>query len=210
MEKSKPSTFVIRDMETMRVISDPIRAQVFEALLSQPQTVRQVAEKLGMSASKLYYHFNLLEKFAFIRVHETRQVGNLIEKIYAVTSPIIDVDPSIFSFPSGEHNEQLLTIVRDTIDATREDLMRSLQARFYALEQGEPPKPRRVALNRLRSHLSDEQAARFLTKLQQLLEEFDQSDDQEGQDNQTYSLMIAFYPNFYYPAESPSSKSEES
>jgi len=209
MEKSSPPAFVIRDMETMRVISDPIRAQIFEALLHQAQTVRQVAEKLGMSASKLYYHFNLLEKFGFIRVQETRQVGNLIEKIYAVTSPTIDVDPDLFSFPSGEHNEQILTIIRDTIDATREDLLRSLQARLYALEQGQPPKPRRVVLNRLRSNLSDEQAARLLNRIEELLREFEQSDEKESQDNQPYSLMIAFYPSFYYPAESHSGNSEE-
>ncbi|HAD06848.1 MAG TPA: hypothetical protein DCE76_06780 [Anaerolineaceae bacterium] len=209
MENSPSSMFIIRDMETMRVISDPIRAQIFEALLNQPQTVRQVAEKLGLSASKLYYHFNLLEKFGFILVQETRQVGNLIEKIYSVTSTAIEVDPTLFSFPSGEHDEQLLSIVRDTIDATREDLLRSLQARLYALEQGEPPKPRRVVLNRLRSHLSDEQAARLLAKIQELLSEFEQSDEKEGQGNQSYALMIAFYPSFYYPAENRAGRPEE-
>ncbi|GIV64203.1 MAG: winged helix-turn-helix domain-containing protein [Chloroflexota bacterium] len=209
MDKSSPSAFIIRDMETMRVISDPIRAQIFEALLPQPQTVRQIAEKLGMSASKLYYHFNMLEKFGFIQVQETRQVGNLIEKIYAVTSPTIDVDPSLFSFPSGEQNEQLLNIIRDTIDATREDLLRSLQARLYALEQGQPPKPRRVLLNRLRSNLSEAEAQRLLTKIEELLREFEQSDEGEAPDNQVYSLMIAFYPGFYYPAENPSGGVEE-
>lgn len=208
MEKSASPAFIIRDMETMRVISDPIRAQIFEALIHQSQTVRQVAEKLGMSASKLYYHFNMLEKFGFIFVQDTRQVGNLIEKIYAVTSQTIDVDPNLFSFPSGEHNEQLLTIVRDTIDATREDLLRSLQARFYALEQGEPPKPRRLLLNRLRSNLSDEQAARLLTKIEELLNEFEQSDEKESPDNQSYSLMVAFYPSFYFPAENQSGTAE--
>jgi hypothetical protein len=119
------------------------------------------------------------------------------------------VDPTLFSFPSGEHDEQLLSIVRDTIDATREDLLRSLQARLYALEQGEPPKPRRVVLNRLRSHLSEEQAARFLTKIQELLSEFEQSDEKEGPSNQSYALMIAFYPSFYYPAENRTGSSEE-
>ncbi len=209
MENTSAPTFIIRDIETMRVISDPLRAQIFEVLIRQPQTVRQVAERLGMTASKLYYHFNLLEKFGFIRVFETRQVANLIEKVYTVTSKTLDVDPNLFSFPAGEQNESLMSIVRGTIDTTREDLIRSLQARLHALEHGEKPQPRRVVLNRQQAHLTPTQAEQFLSRIEELLNEFEQADQGESEDSQLYAMMIAFYPGFYFRGEAEQSTVEE-
>lgn len=209
MENTSAPTFIIRDIETMRVISDPLRAQIFEVLIRQPQTVRQVAERLGMTASKLYYHFNLLEKFGFIRVFETRQVANLIEKVYTVTSKTLDVDPNLFSFPAGEQNENLMSIVRGTIDTTREDLIRSLQARLYALDHGEKPHPRRVVINRQLAHLTQTQAEQFLRRIEELLKEFEDADQGESEDSQLYAMMIAFYPSFYFRGEAVHSTVEE-
>ena len=58
-------------------------ARLIEALddLSEPSTpappaVNQVAGKLGLSNSRLYYHFNLLEKHGLIEVVETHMVNN--------------------------------------------------------------------------------------------------------------------------------------
>ncbi len=208
MKETHSSTFLVRDMDTLRVISDPTRAQIFEMLAREAGTVRHVAEKMGLAASKLYYHFNLLEKHGLIRVCETRQVGNLIEKWYSTVADSIDFDPELFSFNSPERNENVMSVVRTTIDATREDLIRSLQARFQALEQGSPQKERHVVLSRTQVRISDEQAAFFQQKVTELIQELEQSDQglASGRDDlQPYAMTIVFYPNFYYRDEpSPS------
>ncbi|MEN4012976.1 MAG: helix-turn-helix domain-containing protein [Chloroflexota bacterium] len=201
MKKSPSAAFLIRDMETLRVISEPTRAQVFDILAGEPQTVRQVAQKMGLAASKLYYHFNLLEKHGLIQVHETRQVANLIEKVYRAVAAEIDVDPEIFSSQSGDRNENLMAIVRATIDATREDLIRSLQARFLALEQDSPKKERHLVISRNQAYISDEQAEYFRQKVHDLLKELEQADlgaHSGREDVQLYALMAAYYPNFYF------------
>lgn len=53
---------MVRDYDTLKVIADPLRAQIVAILLHEPLNMRQVAERLGLAASKLYYHFGLLEK----------------------------------------------------------------------------------------------------------------------------------------------------
>ena len=54
--------FVVKDLETMKVVTHPLRLQILEYLLAQPRTVKEIAEEIGTTPTKLYYHINLLEK----------------------------------------------------------------------------------------------------------------------------------------------------
>lgn len=51
---------IITDLETLKVLADPLRLSIIE-YLSRPGTVKKIAEKLDKPPTKLYYHFNLLE-----------------------------------------------------------------------------------------------------------------------------------------------------
>ena len=73
MENDK-SILLITDRSTLKVIADPLRAQIFEALTTGAYTIRQISEKLNLAPSRLYYHFALLEKHGLIHVVETRKV----------------------------------------------------------------------------------------------------------------------------------------
>ena len=44
--------FVIKDLETLKVITDPLRFQILEILGEEPQTVKSVADKLGMTSNR--------------------------------------------------------------------------------------------------------------------------------------------------------------
>jgi len=197
MKKSKaPKAFKIKDLETLRALSDPLRMQIVE-LLSENQTVKQVAEKLGLTPGKLYYHFNTLEKLGLIEVVETHMVANIVEKVYHSNADMVNVDPSLFSFSKEGENESLNMVISSTIDATRDDLIRSLQARQFQLEQGAEEQPRRVIINRVISRLPEERVAEFQDRLVALLKEFE-DEKNTSSDLQPYALTVAFYPSFYY------------
>lgn len=197
MKKSKaPKSFQIKDLETLRALSDPLRMQIVE-LLSENQTVKQVAEKLGLAPGKLYYHFNTLEKLGLIEVVETHMVANIMEKVYHSNADMVNVDPSLFSFSKEGENESLNMMISSTIDATRDDLIRSLQARQFQLEQGAEEQPRRVIINRVISRLPEERVAEFQDRLVALLKEFE-NEKNTSSELQPYALTVAFYPSFYY------------
>jgi DNA-binding transcriptional ArsR family regulator len=197
MKKSKiPKSFQIKDLETLRALSDPLRMQIVE-LLSENQTVKQVAEKLGLAPGKLYYHFNTLEKLGLIEVVETHMIANMIEKIYHTSADMLDVDPTLFRFSKEGGNESLNVAVTSIIDATRDDLIRSFQARQFQLEQGAEEQPRRIIINRLISRVPEERVAEFQDRLVALLKEFEDENDKSS-DLQPYALTVAFYPSFYY------------
>jgi DNA-binding transcriptional ArsR family regulator len=197
-------TFVIKDMETLRAIADPLRTQILELLVKEPQTVKQVGKKLGLAPGKLYYHFNTLEKYGLIEVAETRQVANMIEKLYRATAAEIDLEPSLLSFTTDQGKESIHTLLTSSLDSTRDDLVRSLQARAYNLEQGAAPQPRKAFVKRAVSRIPDDKADEFSERLLALLAEFETMDEAQGleaQNNQTYALTLVFYPSYFYQEE---------
>jgi DNA-binding transcriptional ArsR family regulator len=169
-------TFLIKDLETLRVFADPLRSQIFELLVQDALTVKQVADRLGLAVSKLYYHVNLLEKHGLILVAEARQHANLIEKVYRAAASELDIDPSLISFSTPSGQEHLYALITTTIDTTREDALRSFQARAFQLEQGAEEDPRTALFNRTLSRLTRERAQAFTERLSALVAEFDQGE----------------------------------
>ncbi len=190
--------FHIADLETLRAIADPLRVQIMELLEGQALTVKQVAEKLGLAPSKLYYHFGALEKLGMIEVAETRMVANMVEKTYRSAAELLDIDPALFKFNKDGDNEPINILLSSTIDATREDLLRSMQARQFQLEQGAEEMPRRVIINRVVSSVSEKRIEEFQGRLIKLIQEFEAEDKASKSSDQPYALTVAFYPSFYF------------
>ncbi|MFZ6027427.1 MAG: helix-turn-helix domain-containing protein [Chloroflexota bacterium] len=191
--------YVIQDLETLRVVADPLRSQILDLLIQEPQTVKQVADKLGDSPHKLYYHFSLLEKQRLIEVSETRLVANMLEKVYRAAARHIDVDPSLISFTSEEGRAAMHAFVTPVIDATRQDLVRSLQARQSQIESGAVRHPRPIFIAREASHIPDARIVEFSERLQALVAEFvDAGEGVPTAESPCYALTVAFYPSFYY------------
>ena len=201
--KQRKPLFLVEDLETLKVITDPLRLQILELLDREPRTVSDVAEKIGLSPSRLYYHFNLLEKHGFISVVETRMVSNMLEKLYWMTADDVEIDKSLLDFSKNEVQEGLVSLVTSSLDATRAEMLRSLQARSYNLEKGAKPVPRDVILHSMRKRLSDETYQRFILRLRELLEEFDRlpEETRSGDDVNDFSLACYLFPNFYYQDE---------
>ncbi|MBK8782897.1 MAG: helix-turn-helix transcriptional regulator [Anaerolineales bacterium] len=188
----------VSDLETLRAIADPLRVQILELMEGQSLTVKQVAEKLGLAPSKLYYHFGALEKLGLIEVAETRMVANMQEKKFRSNADLLDVDPALFNFSKEGDNEPINILLASTIDATRDDLLRSLQARQFQLEQGADEQPRRLIINRVVSRVPEHRIEEFQKQLMKLLQEFEAEDQTSKSSDQPYALSLAFYPSFYF------------
>lgn len=206
MEEFTPlDKFTIKDLETLKVIADPLRMQLLEALSLEPLTVKELAERLGLAASKLYYHMKLLEDHQFIQVVATRIVSGIIEKQYRATADKLDIDKDLFTFRTNSGKENLTSMVAVTIDATRNDILRSLEARHFELEQGNQEQPRRLTLIRDLSRISDARADEFHARLHDLMQEFT-SADEPAPANPTkpphmYAMLLSLYPTFYFHEE---------
>lgn len=198
------SLHVIDDLDTLRVLADPLRNQILEAVLLEPMTVKRIAQRLGLAPNKLYYHVNLLEEHGLIEVVDTRMVSGIVEKTYRAVADSYTVDRKLLSSRTEQGRESILTTLTAVIDATREDLLRSLEARYGEPDEEGKHQPSRVMLNRSQKRLTRAEARRFLRRLRRLTEDFDeatepQADEEQG--TQTFALTVAFYPSFYFAEE---------
>jgi DNA-binding transcriptional ArsR family regulator len=200
-EKYKPAAIhIIKELEAAKAISDPLRLQIIEVLLHSPLTVNQIAGKLGLAASKLYYHVNTLEKHGLIQVVDTTIHGNIIEKHYWVTAYDYRLDHEIYNFnvQEMEGKENIISMTLATLDTTREDFVRSIEARAFNLEHGADPHPRNVINSREVVRVSDEKMGEFQTRLHALIKEFEEMDDIVGEDAHPWAFTVFLYPTFYY------------
>ncbi len=206
-------SITIQELDALKTLADPLRNKIMEVLTPEPHTVNQVAQKLGVESSKLYYHFSLLEKHGFIQVVETKQHGNLLEKHFWITAYHFKITEDKFNFnvDTPEGTEQIISLLLANIELTREDLRRSMYARHQQISQGAEKNPRSVLDKREIFNLPDDKAKEFQQRLAELIEEF----KQEGQslpsapsETIAWALSVVFYPSFYFDPEQETTQGE--
>lgn len=191
---------IIQDLEAAKLISDPLRLQILEVLLAEPLTVKQIADKLGLAPSKLYYHVNSLEKYDLIQVVDTTVHGNIIEKHYWVTAYDYRLDENLFNFnvTEVEGKENIISMAISTLDTVRDDFIRSIEARAFNLEHGAEPHPRSVVNYREVCRIPEEKMNEFQSRFKALLDEFREMDDPDSTNGHPWVLNVFLYPSFYY------------
>ena len=194
---------ILKDLEALKILADPLRNQIMEVLTPAPLTINQVGAKLGEESSKLYYHFNLLEKHGCIHVVETNVLGNLIEKRYWITAYEFELEEKLLNFnvETPEGTENIITMLLSSINATRDDLRRSMYARHQQIVDGAPPHPRPVLNVREVVQIPDELAEEFHQRFHDLIKEFTQKAsevDTNEAETLPWALSVLLYPSFYY------------
>lgn len=191
---------MIEDLETLKVLTDPLRMQILQMLDPEPQTVNMIADKLGLASSRLYYHFNLLEEHGLIKVVETRILNNLIEKVYWTTAEDVDVKKDLLNFSSEDGQENVTIMISSALDATREDILRSIQARKLQLDQGSQNHPRDMLMISSKKFLDDATYQEFARKLNDLAKEFTSLQDaaDDAQEGHTFGFTCYLYPSYTF------------
>ena len=191
--------FVIEDLETLKVVADPLRKRILE-LLDKPGTVKVVARQLGMSPSKLYYHVNLLEEHGLLRVTDTRIVSGIIEKHYQVAARTIGIKSGLLSPSSGD--EALNLMLDEMLDRTGDEIRAAARAGVIEFD-ADAPKQRKLFMSRSEVTLTEAQAQAFLERLKALVDSF--ADDEADEDTpgvQEYVLQVSMFPRLTAPRDS--------
>ena len=195
------SLFTITDLETLKVVSDPLRMQILDRIglanqLGDLRTVKQVADELDTPPAKLYYHINLLEKHGLIKVADTQIVSGIIEKHYQITAFSISIDRELLStgVSKDEKAEAIITLLDSTLDAVRADMLRLVRAIMHDDVMETKFSGKRGQITRENARLSPVQAEAFNERLLALMEEFRQMSPPEGEDSNIYGLTIVFNP----------------
>lgn len=198
--QAKPYTpapeLVISDLETLKVLADPLRLNILEYLM-RSSTVKRIAEKINKPATKLYYHFNLLEKHGLIVLVDTRIVSGIIEKHYQAAARVYRVAKDLLAPGSTEFDEGLELTLTGMFAATKQEILDNIHDATINMAS-DAPWHKRMNLSQSRFDLDIKQFAKLRDKFTSLLEEFDRmSEDNTAADRPdllTVKMLWVTYP----------------
>lgn len=196
---SPADEFVIHDLETLKVLADPLRLNIIEYLIT-PSTVKDVAEKIDKPPTKLYYHFNLLEKHDLIKMVFTRIVSGIVEKHYIATAHVYRLAPNLLAPGSADFEEHLEITLSGLYGDTFNDIRESLKA--GVIDIGEHAVHyRQLRMFQGKVYLTPERAEEFYNRLDTLFEEFEIGkhsiipDEAIKAGKQPYRLLMLWHPS---------------
>lgn len=145
-----------------KALADPLRIRLLEALWEMPQSVRELAERAGTPADRLYYHLGQLERAGLIEVAEYRPLARgKVERVYA---------PAVAEPPGDDVSpEEMVEFLGSMLDATRADI----SAAYRAKQAGAS---REVVVYRGALRLTEEAVAELRDHVQQLAARSDDPD----------------------------------
>ncbi|AWV88209.1 ArsR/SmtB family transcription factor [Bradymonas sediminis] len=181
-------TFKIETPEQLKAMSDSRRLELVKQLVEQKMTVAQLAEAVGEDKSKLYYHLKELETHGLIEVVETRQKGNLLEKLYGASARHYTVDRSLFRHEHGM--EMVSASVNSLLDSAAAEVNRLAVAGVD---------PAEVDAKLLQFHhlvrISPSRREEFGERIRALLEEFRVEELDDPQDLYTWTMVLCPRPD---------------
>ena len=192
--------FIVNDLETLKVLADPLRLQIIELMTPAARTVKQLAADLNLPPTKLYYHIKQLEERSLIRVVDTRIVSGILEKQYQSAALSYRVNKALFSLTSQAGKEGLNVMLTGLFEDTKEDIQNSVEAGVIdvsAQEEDEKALYRSLVISRSTLYMTPEQAEEFYKRLRSLVREYLRDEDHllpSSTDEQAYGLMLALYP----------------
>lgn len=189
---------VIRDLETLKLVSDPLRLRLLEIAREEPVTAKEMASRVGVSQTRLYYHIKLLEEHGLLEIASTRLVSGIVEKRYRTTAYRLSVDKTLIG-PSAQGSDALDTYLSVVLDEVRSEINRSVDAGLIDLEQtgADEIAPRRLVLGRNWARLTPAQVEEFSRRqreLWQFLRDAGASAGDADPATQLYEVLFAFYP----------------
>jgi DNA-binding transcriptional ArsR family regulator len=183
--------FLIDNLETLKVVADPLRLKILELLRGAPHTVKQLGAALHTPLKKLYYHVNLLEEHGLIRVASTRVVSGIIEKQYQVTAYRLSVDRALLT-PDDAGGDSLDAFLSMILDHAKSEIKKSVRAGAIEVSEGKSLQERGLLLGRRWMRMSPARADEFLLRLKELEREFETP--QPGEETLLYEILLGLYP----------------
>lgn len=182
------------DPVLLRVLADPVRSFLVYSLVPEPKTAKVLAAELGCPVTRLYYHLQQLEKHELVFVEKTRLVSGIREKHYRAVARELLLDKAAFVDGESVDRRRAEALLGFVFDQTRIEIDRGLADGRIDIRKRGPEVGALVAYRNVLK-LSEEQAGRLYSRLQDFWLEYDEIAKHPADDGQFYAFTVALYPN---------------
>jgi len=178
----KADVFTAEDIPTLKAFAEPLRMRLLMLLDEGELTVKEMAAKLDVPPTRLYYHVRILESFRLLQVVSTRMVSGIEEKRYAATAKSWNVSDDLLG------NEAVSEVLKAMFDLARVELMLAFGA------GGPPPGDASGAVPMLMStkaYMSQDEAHEFNRALGELIGRY--TTNERRPDRKEYHATFTVY-----------------
>lgn len=185
-------TYVVKRLEQAKLLTDPFKLKLIEGFAGAPATTKQVADKMGEKAPRLYRHVDALVEAGLLTLIEEKPKRGTIERYYKTVADRFEVDPDLFSPASGS-DDDALELMRTVLRDTESDLVKV----FRQMGDTTPEPEAMPILMKGAIRGTPEEINELRDKLMEWLDELDNvSSDPALEDRRnSYSGLLAFYPS---------------
>lgn len=181
----------VTDVATLKALADPLRLAILTALMGagpRIMSVKELAAELGEPQTKLYRHVKQLESAGLIRVAASRLVSGILEQRYQACQTDLRLGPGLMRDEAAADDSAALVTV--LLDQYRE---RFFAARAAAPGEDQPgPSFRRPVMTLATARVTQAKAAAIRDRLQEIIDELDQPDD-DAEDSVPVDVLVAFF-----------------
>jgi predicted ArsR family transcriptional regulator len=177
------NTHKIRDLEQIRLLSDPLKLRLLQAFAESARTTKAAAVELGESVTKLYRHVDALHDAGLIEVVEENQKRGTIERTFRAVAQRFEADHSLFTDAPWDEGT---IAARDMLRVTEAEILNMLANTHDDTDE-------RAIIMRVRGKASPEKVAELRGALNAWLESLPDHDDTQGEATQEFGGLIAFY-----------------
>jgi DNA-binding transcriptional ArsR family regulator len=181
---TRSTTFEIDDVRVLEALNNPTRLRILYQLM-ESSTVRELARRLDVPVTRLYYHLNLMEDLGVLEVVETRKRGAMLERVYrAVATNFVPAHDLIDK--TDDKDRVINAGVGVVLDGARLDAVAGLLG--HSQSPGEEPTG---TLGRCVVPMSEVNALKFTERIGEIVEEMKLLEDKDGEE---YAFSFVFFP----------------
>ena len=173
----------IKDLEQVRLLSDPLKLRLIQAFAESAKTTKQVAAELGESVTKLYRHVDALHDSGLLVVVAEKQKRGTIERTFRAVAQRFEADETLFS---GEAGGEAAEAARELFRATEAEILDVL-ANASDKEEEQP------IVMRIRGKAGPDKIAELRATLKAWLESIPNDDLSPTEEAKQIGGFIAFY-----------------
>jgi DNA-binding transcriptional ArsR family regulator len=184
-------TYVVKRLEQAKLLTDPFKLRLIEGFAGAPATTKQVADRMGEKAPRLYRHVEALVDEGLLELIEEKPKRGTIERYYKTIADRFEVDPELFS-PSSGTSGDALDLMRSLFRDTESDLV----SLFNELGDNTPDNEALPVVMKFSIRGTHREVAVLRARLEDWLKDCESlaSEGDASKNSVSYSGLLAFYP----------------
>ena len=186
-------TYIVKRLEQAKLLTDPFKLKLLERFAVNPATTKQVADRMGEKAPRLYRHVDALVEDGLLELVEEKPKRGTIERYYRTVADRFEIHPDLF-IASDEGDADARDMIRSLLRGTESDLVKIFDA--YKAAGSSPNEDELPIVMRIAVRGTSEEIQDLRKKLEDWHKESSQAcgEREDSNDLESWSGLIAFYP----------------